>query len=74
MDDQVTRVCTLISDRAPCTLCPLCIARALHMAEEDVRESLQIIVARPDSRLRFVLRPRLCYGCGVMGDYVGLRY
>ena len=73
MDDQVTRVCTLIRERSPYVFCPPCLANSLDMTEPEVRERLQVVVARPETRPHFALTRRLCFGCGVMGDYVGLR-
>ena len=72
MDDQVTRVCTLIRARSPHVFSP-CLANSLDMTEHEVRDPLQVAVARPDTRQHFALTRRLCFGCGVMGDYVGPR-
>jgi hypothetical protein len=74
MQDQLGRVSTFIRVRSPSVFCPPCIARDLEMAEQDVREKLQIVVGHPASQPSFALTRRLCQGCGVMGDYVALRH
>jgi len=71
MHDQL--IPTFIRDRSPHVFCPRCIAGALSMSELVVREKLQIAVGHPASQPYFVLTRRLCYGCSVMGDHVGLR-
>jgi hypothetical protein len=78
MDDQravseLMQLATLIRKRSPHVFCSGCTARALGMTEHDVRERLQVMVARPGLQEHFALTRRLCFGCGVMGDYVGLR-
>jgi len=73
MHDQLGRVSTFIRERSPFVFCPPCIAGALGMTEQEVRERLQIVVGHPASQPYFSLTRRLCFGCGVMGDYVALR-
>jgi hypothetical protein len=73
MDDQLPRVSALITERSPHVFCALCIARMLDTTEQEVREKLQVMVARRDLQRYFAVTRRLCFGCGVMGDHVGLR-
>ena len=42
-------------------------------ANAPAGERLQAMVARSDLQQQFALTRRLCYGCGTMGDLVGLR-
>ena len=74
MDDKFLRVSVFIRERSPHVFCSGCIGRDLKMTEHDVREQLQVLVARRALQQHFALARRLCFGCGVMGDYVGLRY
>lgn len=70
---QLGRVSTFIQEHSPHIFCPRCIAHALSMNELVVREKLQVVVGHPASQPYFGLTRRLCYGCCVMGDHVGLR-
>jgi hypothetical protein len=70
---ELIQLATLIRERSPHVFCSACTACALGMTEHDVRERLQVMVARPGLHEHFALTRRLCFGCGVVGDYVGLR-
>ena len=46
MDDTFLRVSVFIRERSPHVFCSACIGRDLKMTEHDVREQLQVLVAR----------------------------
>jgi hypothetical protein len=73
MDDKFLRVSVFIRERSPHVYCSACIARDLEITEHDVREQLQVLVARRSLQQHFALTRRVCFGCGVLGDLVALR-
>jgi hypothetical protein len=73
MLDALNRVLAFIRARWPLAFCPPCIASDLGMTEQDVRQRLQVIVARPDLQQQFSVARRLCDACREMGDCVALR-
>jgi hypothetical protein len=74
MDDKFLRVSVFIRERSPHVFCSACIGRDLKMTEHDVREQLQVLVARRALQQHFALTRRVCFGCGVLGDHVALRH
>ena len=73
MDDKFLRVSVFIREHSPHVFCSACIGRNLQMTEHDVREQLQVLVARPALQQHFTLTRRVCFGCGVLGDHVTLK-
>jgi hypothetical protein len=73
MDDQLTRVSTIIRERSPEVFCPPCLASSLNMTEHDVRQGLQVVVVGLGYRQQFAMTNRMCSECGAQGDYVELR-
>jgi hypothetical protein len=70
MEDQITRISAFIREHAHSSFCPPCISTNLGISEQNVRERLQVMVARPDLQQHFALKRCPCYGCGVIGPYV----
>jgi hypothetical protein len=73
MDDKFLRVSVFIRERSPHVFCSACIGRDLKMTEHDVREQLQVLVARRALQQHFGLTRRVCFACGALGDHVALR-
>jgi hypothetical protein len=62
------RISSLIRDHFPLALCEACAARKLNVSVADFRTAVQGVAAQAD----FAITHRACYGCGIIGDHLGL--
>ena len=57
-----------IQERHPFVYCWPCLAAVLGAEEANIRDTAQILVLR--QRKRFVLRLRICVGCGAADQWL----
>ena len=59
----------LIRDQFPFAFCPACAAQKLGVSVFDFRNAAHVLAVQAD----FAITRRACYGCGSVGDLLGLK-